>query len=39
MKEVTINKAEADTLKEAIQGEEAIVKSAVDEANAIKADC
>jgi hypothetical protein len=39
MKEVSVNKADADVLKEAIQKEEAIVKTAVDEANAIKNDC
>ena len=39
MKEVSENKAEADVLKEAIQGEEQIVQKAVDEANAIKTDC
>lgn len=39
MKEVSVNKAEADVLKEGIQGEEAVVKAAVDEANAIKSDC
>lgn len=30
MKEVSVNKAEADVLKEGIQKEEAIVKTAVD---------
>ena len=39
MKEVQVNKGEADSLKEVIQAEEAIVKKAVDEANAIKTDC
>ena len=39
MKEVSENKAEADILKEGIQGEEKIVKQAVDEATAIKTDC
>ena len=39
MKEVSVNKAEADVLKEGIQGVEAVVKAAVDEANAIKSDC
>lgn len=39
MKEVSVNKAEADVLKEGIQAEEAVVKTAVDEANAIKQDC
>lgn len=33
------NKKEADILKEGIQGEEAIVKAAVDEANGIKTEC
>lgn len=36
MKEVQENKAAADILKEGIQGEEKIVKEAVDAANKIK---
>ena len=39
MKEVQENKAEADVLKEGIQGEEKIVQEAVDAANTIKRDC
>ena len=39
MKEVQINKAEADVLKEGIEGEEKIVKDAVNAANKIKKEC
>ncbi len=39
MQEVAVEKEEADKLKEVIQGEERIVKTAVDEANAIKEEC
>lgn len=39
MKEVQENKAAADVLKEGIQGEEKIVKDAVDAANKIKSEC
>jgi dynein heavy chain len=39
MKEVQENKAAADVLKEGIQGEEKIVKEAVDAANKIKSEC
>jgi dynein heavy chain, axonemal len=39
MKEVQENKAAADVLKEGIQGEEKIVKEAVDAANKIKMEC
>jgi dynein heavy chain len=39
MKEVAVEKASADVLKENIQKEEAIVQVAVNEANAIKEEC
>ena len=39
MKEVEVNKAYADVLKEGIQGEEKIVKDAVNAANKIKSEC
>lgn len=39
MVDVEREKKDADILKENISGEEAIVQTAVDEANAIKEDC